>query len=102
MCRTEVLQPFAVLPAVEQNLVHHNHQLPGPVRIELTAEILIGIECDILLEHSFQEIQKRTLARIPLFRHKKKYRKFLRRLQIQQLKIIKSQFILFSEDMLYQ
>ena len=47
-CGTEVLQPFAVFPTVEQHLIHHDKELPCPVGIELAAEILVDVvQCQI-------------------------------------------------------
>ena len=66
-CSTEVLQPFTVLPAVEQYFIHHDEQFPCPIGIELAAEVLVGIESDIVLKHSFQEVQECTLARVAFF-----------------------------------
>ena len=65
----QVLQPFAVLTAVEQHFVHHDEQFAYPVGIELASEILVGVECHIVSEDSFQEVQKRTFARVAFFRH---------------------------------
>ena len=94
----QILQPLAVFPAVEQHLVHDNEQLSGPVGIELAPEILIGVECHVIPEYGFQEIKERTLARVPLFRYQQEYGKFLQRLQEQQLQIVQSQIVLFTEN----
>ncbi len=67
----QVLQPLAVLTAVEQHLVHHDEQLASPVGIELASEVLVGVECHIVLEDGFQEVQERAFARVAFFRHEK-------------------------------
>ena len=66
---TEVLQPFAVLTAVEQYLVHHDEQLARPVGVELAAEVLVGVERHVVLKYGFQEVQERAFARVPFFGH---------------------------------
>lgn len=62
----EVLQPLGILPATEQHLVHDNQQLASPIGIELTAEVLVGVECHVVLEQRFQKVQERGLACVPL------------------------------------
>ena len=57
-CGAEVLQPLAILPAVEQHLIHHDKQLASPVGIELAAEILVGVESHIVLKKGFQKVQE--------------------------------------------
>ena len=49
---------------LEQYLINHDKQFAGPIGIELTAEILVGVECYIVLKEGFQKIKKCTLARI--------------------------------------
>ena len=66
-CGAEVLQPLAVFPAVEQHLVHHDEQFARPVGIELAAEILVGVERDVVLKQGFQEVQERAFACVTLF-----------------------------------
>lgn len=68
-CGAEVLQPLAVLPAVEQYLVHHDKQFTRPVGIELTAEILVGVERDVVLKHGFQKVQERAFACVTFLRY---------------------------------
>ena len=57
-CGAEVLQPLAILPAVEQHLIHHDKELASPVGIELAAEILVGVESHIVLKKGFQKFRK--------------------------------------------
>lgn len=57
-CGAEVLQPLAILPAVEQHLIHHDKELASPVGIELAAEILVGVESHIVLKKGFQKVQE--------------------------------------------
>ena len=98
----EVLQPFAVLAAVEQHLVHHDEQLSRPVGVELAAEVLVGVERHIVLEYGFQEVQERAFTRVPLFGHEQKDGQFLDGVKVEQLQIVHTQLVLFAEDMLYQ
>ena len=59
----EVLQPLAVLTAVEQYLVHHDKQLSRPVGIELAAEILVGVERHVVLEYGLSFVcGRKTIA----------------------------------------
>ena len=71
-CSAEIFQPLTVLPTVKQYFVHHDKQLACPVGIELAAEVLVGVERNIVLEDNFQKVQKRTFTRISLFGHKQK------------------------------
>ena len=98
----EVLQPFTVLPTVEQHLVHHDKELASPIGIELAAEIFVGVECYIVLEDGFQKIQECTLSCVAFFRYQQQDGQFLYGEQIEQLDIVQSQFVLFPEDMLHQ
>lgn len=68
-CRAKVLQPLAVLPAVEQYLIHHDKEFPCSVGIELAAEILVGVESHTVLKEGFQEVQKGAFARVAFFRY---------------------------------
>ncbi len=52
-CGAEVFQSLAVLPAAQQHLVHHDKEFPCPVGIELAAEILVGVECHVVLKQGF-------------------------------------------------
>ena len=36
----------------EQYLINHDKQFAGPIGIELTAEILVGVECYIVLKEA--------------------------------------------------
>ena len=53
-------------------LIHDYEQLASPICIELTAEVLVGIERNVVLEQRFQKVQERGLACVPLLRHKQK------------------------------
>ena len=101
-CGAEVLQPLAVLPAVEQYLVHHDEQFSCPVGIELAAEILVGVESHIVLKKGFQKVQEGAFARVAFFRHQQQDRQLLNRLQVEQLQIVHPQLVLFPEDVPYQ
>ena len=101
-CGAEVLQPFAILPAVEQHLIHHDKQLASPVGIELAAEILVGVESHIVLKKGFQKVQEGAFARVAFFRHQQQDRQLLNRLQVEQLQIVHPQLVLFPEDVPYQ
>ena len=81
-CGAEVLQPLAVLPAAQQHLVHHDKEFTCPVGIELAAEVLVGVECDIVLKQGFQKIQKRAFACVAFFRYQQQDRQLLNRLQV--------------------
>ena len=63
----EILQSFTVFLAIEQYLVHHNKQFTCPIRIELTAEVFVGVESYVVLEYGFEEIEERTLTCIAFF-----------------------------------
>ena len=101
-CGAEVLQPLAILPAVEQHLIHHDKQLASPVGIELAAEILVGVESHIVLKKGFQKVQEGAFARVAFFRHQQQDRQLLNRLQVKQLQIVHPQLVLFPEDVPYQ
>ena len=83
-------------------LVHHDEQLARPVGIELAAEILVGVERDIVLKHGFQEVQERAFACVALFRYQQQDRKFLYGLQVEQLQVVHAQLVLFTEDVAHQ
>ena len=100
-CGAEVLQPLAILPAVEQHLIHHDKQLASPVGIELAAEILVGVESHIVLKKGFQKVQEGAFARVA-FRHQQQDRQLLNRLQVEQLQIVHPQLVLFPEDVMQQ
>ena len=68
-CGAEVLLPLAVLPAVEQYLIHKYKQLACPVGIELAAEVLVGVESHIVLKQGFQEVQERAFACVAFLRY---------------------------------
>ena len=61
-CGAEVLQPLGILPAAEQYLVHDYEQFASPIGVELTAEVLVGVECHVVLEQRLQKVQERGLA----------------------------------------
>ena len=63
----EIFQSFTVFPAIEQYLVHHNKQFTCPIGIELTSEVFVGIERNIVLKDRFKEIEECTLTCIALF-----------------------------------
>ena len=84
-CGAEVLQPLAILPAVEQHLIHHDKELTRPIGIELAAEILVGVESHIVLKKGFQKVQEGAFARVAFFRHQQQDRQLLNRLQVKQL-----------------
>ena len=73
----QVLQPLAVLPAVEQHLIHKDKQLPCPVGIELAAEILVGVERHVVLKQGFQKIQECAFARVTFLRYQQQDRQLL-------------------------
>ena len=64
-----VLQSLAVLPTVEQHLVHHDKELASPIGIELASEILVGVECHVILKYGFQKIKKHAFTCIPFSRY---------------------------------
>ena len=101
-CGAEVLQPLAILPAVEQHLIHHDKELASPVGIELAAEILVGVESHIVLKKGFQKVQEGAFARVAFFRHQQQDRQLLNWLQVEQLQIVHPQLVLFPEDVPYQ
>ena len=101
-CGAEVLQPLAILPAVEQHLIHHDKQLASPVGIELAAEILVGVESHIVLKKGFQKVQEGAFACVAFFRYQQQDRQLLNRLQVEQLQIVHPQLVLFPEDVPYQ
>ena len=39
-------------------------KLASPIGIELTAEVLVGVECHVVLEQRFQKVQERGLASV--------------------------------------
>ena len=101
-CSTEVLQPFTVLPAVEQYFIHHDEQFPCPIGIELAAEVLVGIERHIVFKDGFQEVEERAFARVPFFGHEQQDRKFLNRIKVEQLQVVHAQLVLLPEDVFHQ
>ena len=68
-CGAEVLQPFAILPAVEQHLIHHDKQLASPIGIELASEVLVGVKGYIVLKEEFQKVQECAFACVAFFRY---------------------------------
>ena len=101
-CGAEVFQPFAVLPAVEQHLIHHDEQFASPIGIELAAEVLVGVKSYIVLKEEFQKVQECAFARVAFFRYQQQDRQLLNRLQVEQLQIVHPQLVLFPEDVPYQ
>ena len=101
-CGAEVLQPLAILPAVEQHLIHHDKELSSPIGVELTSEILVGVESDSVLKQGFQKVQERAFACIAFFRHQQQDRQFLNGLQVEQLQVVHAQLVLLPEDMMHQ
>ena len=57
----QVLQTLRILTAREKYLVNNDEQLTGPVSIELTAEVLVGVEGGILLKDCLQKVEKVVL-----------------------------------------
>jgi hypothetical protein len=101
-CRAEVLQAFGILPAIQKHLVNHYQQFACPIRVELAVEILVGVEGDVVLEHSLQEIKEGRLAGIAFLGYQEKDGQFLDWLEVKQLQIIKSQLVLFLEYVMDQ
>ena len=55
--------------AIEQHFINHNKEFASPIGIELTAEILVGVECYIVLKEGFQKIEECALACIAFLRY---------------------------------
>ena len=53
-------------PAVEKHLVHEDEQFPAQSGVELTSEVLVGVEGYIAPEEGFEEVEERALARVAL------------------------------------
>lgn len=65
-------------------------------------QTLVGVECNIGFKQCFEEIEECGFSRVAFLRHKQKYREFLQWLCVEQLHVVKSQFILTAEDMANQ
>lgn len=65
-------------------------------------QTLVGVECHIGFKQCFEEIEECGFSSISFLRHKQKYREFLQWLCVEQLQVVKPQFILTAEDMAYK
>lgn len=65
-------------------------------------QTLVGVECNIGFKQCFEEIEECGFSRVAFLRHKQKYREFLQWLCVEQLQVVKPQFILIAEDMAYK
>lgn len=99
---TEILQTFGVLALVEQHLVNHDYEFAVPVVVELTAEVLVGIEGYIRLKEKFEEIEEGGFAGVALLRYQQQNREFLQRHGVENLQIVETEVILVAEDMAHK
>ncbi len=95
---TQVFQSFAVLLFVKQHFFYADKQFVCPIGIELASEIFVGVEGHVFPENIFQQIQKSRFSGVSLFGQQQNNGEFLNRMQVQQLNVIQSQFVLLAEN----
>lgn len=94
---TEILQTLGILALVEQHFINHDYEFAVPVVVELTAEVLVGVECDIRLKEQFEEIEEGGLTCVALLRYQKQNREFLQRHGVEDLQIVEAEVVLVAE-----